>query len=231
MREISSLFKPPAFIINFHGIGEAQRAVDVSERPYWVSVDQFKEVIDFLTEIREHAGIAITFDDGNVSDLEVAAPILTLAGWPFMSFVLAGRVGQKGYLDYARMRELQNMNCNIGLHGMQHRDWTLLNDEEMHEETSVARKLLEDSLGRRINSVAVPFGKYNRRVLRILAHSGFERIFTSDRGVRLFDGVVQPRYSVTNQSSPRSIGVYIEASRRLRARLVSEARFWSKSCL
>ncbi len=70
----------------------------------------------------------------------------------------------------------------IGLHGMRHRPWRGLSDEEMSEEILDARRALEAAAGAPIDAAACPFGSYDRRVLGRLRDAGFGRVYTSDGG-------------------------------------------------
>ena len=69
-------------ILNFHGIGTPHAGLDASEAPYWCRHDIFVAIIDIVAGaiVREGASVSITFDDGNRSDLDIAAPVLRKAG-------------------------------------------------------------------------------------------------------------------------------------------------------
>lgn len=45
--------------------------------------------------------VAITFDDGCETDVEVAAPMLTKFGFGATFYVTSGRLGQRGYMSNA----------------------------------------------------------------------------------------------------------------------------------
>ena len=72
-------------IINVHGIGTTERALDPGEDETWVSVGQFERMLD-LAAGRDD--VRFTFDDGNESDITVALPRLLERGltaesnWP-----------------------------------------------------------------------------------------------------------------------------------------------------
>ena len=69
--------------------------------------------------------------------------------------------------------------------------------DENHE-IDVARSDLEAALGARIDEVAIPFGRYNRRVIAKLWQARFERIHTSDGGLTIPEAKVWNRNTLRN---------------------------------
>src|ERR1043166_453546 len=64
--------------------------------------------------------IAITFDDGCETDLTVAAPLLKEANFNATFYVIAGRIGSRGYLSSSQLRQLREMGFEVGCHSMTH---------------------------------------------------------------------------------------------------------------
>src|SRR5207245_8321113 len=83
-----------------------------------------------------------------------------------------------------------------GSHGMRHRRWTRLGARDLHEELVGARDRLEQMARVAVREVACPFGSYDRRVLRALRDSSYERIYTSDEGPALAGSWIQPRNTI-----------------------------------
>jgi peptidoglycan/xylan/chitin deacetylase (PgdA/CDA1 family) len=81
----------------------------------------------------------------------------------------------------------------IGLHGMRHRPWRGLRDDELDEEIRDAKLLLESGSGAPVSAAACPFGSYDRRALRRLRRAGFEKVFSSDGGWASAGAWLQPR--------------------------------------
>jgi peptidoglycan/xylan/chitin deacetylase (PgdA/CDA1 family) len=184
-------------ILNFHGLGTPHAGVDDSERPYWLPVDRFLAILDRVAALAGRGcAFRITFDDGNLSDLVVAAPALAARSLGADFFVLTGRLGQEHYLGEADVKALQVQGFGIGLHGVRHLDWRTLDEVGLQAETRDARVQLAGVLGSPVTSVAVPFGAYNRRVMAHLLREGFAEILTSDGG-RATDGArIKPRTSL-----------------------------------
>src|SRR6266511_1025697 len=97
-----------------HGIGRPARQLEPGENERWVSVEQFEEVLD---AVGDRPDVHLTFDDGNSSDVEIALPRLVERGLTAEFFPLAGRLGQRGYVDRSGLRELARAGMEIGSHG------------------------------------------------------------------------------------------------------------------
>lgn len=189
--------------LTFHGIGTPERPLDPGESDVWVSRDQFLALLD---EVADRADVRITFDDGNVGDVEHALPALRERGLKATFFVVAGRLGTPRFLDVAGMRELAAAGMEIGSHGMHHRPWRGLDDATLREELVDAKAILERALERPVTQAACPFGSYDRRVLRTLRGCGYRHVYTSDRGTTRSSGFLQARNSVGPHDGPGLIG-------------------------
>lgn len=167
-------------ILTFHGIGTVQRPLDPGEDEVWLRSEEFAPVLDAAA--RDADRVRLTFDDGNASDVEIALPELRARDMRATFFVVAGKLGEHGYLDEGGVRTLADAGMTIGCHGMRHRPWRHLTDSDLREELVDARRLLEGVVDRPVDEAACPFGSYDRRVLGSLRAAGYKRVFTSDRG-------------------------------------------------
>ena len=165
---------------NLHGLGEPPRFTTPNEIQYWLPRDFF---VELLERAAHWPHVRLTFDDGNESDFEVAFPELAKRGLRAEFFVLAGRLGQPGYLEAAQLREMATAGMWIGLHGMDHRSWAQCDSKELEVEIDEARRQIESIVGRPVLRAACPFGAYNAPSLRKLRRARFERVYTSDGGV------------------------------------------------
>ncbi len=179
--------------LTVHGIGTPMRDLDPGEDAVWITVEQFEDVLDV---VQHRPDVRVTFDDGNESDLEIALPHLLKRGLTAQFFVPAGLLGLPGRLSQDAVRELVRAGMSIGSHGWAHRDWRRLKPDRVPEEMTEARRLLEEIAGGPVSAVSVPFGSYDRHVLRRLRDAGTARIYTSDGGRARPDAVVQARTSL-----------------------------------
>jgi peptidoglycan/xylan/chitin deacetylase (PgdA/CDA1 family) len=201
--------------------------------------DAFVGWLDRIDDLqaRYAAPIRITFDDGNASDISIALPELTKRNLKASFFLCAGRLQRPGYIDRVAVRELLDAGMEIGSHGMHHRDWRALDDEMLTEEIHTARRVLADACGQTIETAAVPFGSFNRHVLKRLRAEGFSCVYTSDRGLANPHAWLKPRNTLGADATPQDLARSLRQStgplkifrnaRRLFRRLSGQARYSS----
>jgi len=180
-------------IINVHGIGPTERVLDPGEDLTWVGIGQFERMLD-LAEGR--GDVRFTFDDGNSSDVTIALPRLLERGMTAEFFVLAGQLRRPGRIDADGVRELLKAGMTVGSHGWDHRDWRRIDDRQADEEFAEAHRVIGELTGQAVDTVAIPFGSYDRHVLRHLRRAQVRRVYTSDGGPAQPGAWLQPRNSL-----------------------------------
>jgi Polysaccharide deacetylase len=75
----------------------------------------------------------------------------------------------------------------IGSHGMHHCDRRGLDSTMHHVEIDAARRRIGDLCGRAITKVGIPFGSYDRHVLKQLYAERLDCVYTSDGGLAQSD--------------------------------------------
>jgi peptidoglycan/xylan/chitin deacetylase (PgdA/CDA1 family) len=201
--------------LTFHGIGDHARRLDEGEEAVWLTREQFTNV---LNAVVGRSDVRLTFDDGNLSDLEHALPALRERGLHATFFVCAGRLGLPEYLDAVGVRALASAGMTIGCHGMRHRPWRALGESALREELFEARRDLEGIVGHPVVDAACPFGSYNRRVLRSLRRFGYQTVYTSDGGTAAAHAWIQARTTVRSRDQDG-----------LLERIVSRERPWYRA--
>ncbi len=122
----------------------------------------------------------ITFDDGHLSNLTEALPILQANQLTAHFFITAGWTGTKpGFMQAHHLRELHAAGQRIGAHGLTHTLLTHCSAAELDRELRVARLTLEDTLGVAVTTMSLPGGRYNRAVLDACRAAGYTQVFTS----------------------------------------------------
>jgi peptidoglycan/xylan/chitin deacetylase (PgdA/CDA1 family) len=220
----------PASIVNLtvHGIGPTTRELEPGEDATWVGIHQFEQVLDAVVGRHD---VRLTFDDGNASDVEYALPRLLERGLTAEFFVLAGLLGDSGRLNADGVRDLIRAGMTVGSHGWAHRDWRRVNAEQATEEIVDAHRVLAAITGQPVSRVAIPFGSYDRHVLRRLRQARVTRVYTSDGGRARPGSWLQPRNSLRHNLDAAWIGRVLTGSppltlraRRLAARTVKRIR-------
>jgi peptidoglycan/xylan/chitin deacetylase (PgdA/CDA1 family) len=189
-------------IVNFHGLGDPPAECKPCDRHLWVEPHVFESMLD---TVAEHAGMCITFDDGNASDYDVALAALTKRNLTAQFFIVCNRLNDPRSLTDWQVRALAEAGMEIGLHGLRHVSWRGIPRAELATQIGQARDQLEELLDAPVKTVACPFGAYDRCVLQVLRSLGFTRVYTSDRGHAATNAWLQPRNTVHREDRPADI--------------------------
>lgn len=208
----------------FHGIGQPDRDLDPGEAPYWIAADIFEAILDYAVGRK----IAISFDDGNSSDVQTAMPLLVERGLTASFFPIAGQIGKRGRADAAGLRTLRSNGMTIGSHGMAHIRWRRLGPEAMDEEFVSARQTIENEAATSVTTIACPFGTYDRRSLARLRALNYQRVYTSDRALADPGAWFQPRYTIRRGESVDDVRAIAENGPTRLERATSAARITLK---
>lgn len=151
---------------------------------YVVAEGLFRDHCALFARLRESGNgmlrPEVTFDDGNRSDLQHAAPVLEQFGLRATFFITAAWTGtRRGFLNAAELQELHRRGHRIGAHGLHHKLLTQCTAAELQSELTDSRQRLEDILGQQVTTMSLPGGRANRRVLRACDEAGYTQIFTS----------------------------------------------------
>jgi peptidoglycan/xylan/chitin deacetylase (PgdA/CDA1 family) len=144
-------------------------------------------VENFKTRIQVKP-VIITFDDGELNNFQQALPVLKEFGWKAYFFVIVKRIGKNGYMDWKELKELHHAGMIIGSHGLTHEILTNLLDSQMEEELRASKKNLEFNLAIPIDTVSIPRGFCNDKVIETAYSLGYKTVFISERPVGLKAG-------------------------------------------
>lgn len=171
--------------------------------------------------------VALTFDDGGASALQIAG-LLEQRDWRGHFFVTTDRIGTAGFLDATGVRELAARGHDVGSHSASHPAYMeRLPRQDIEREWMRSRDRLTDILGTRPIAAAIPGGFGGPSVLEAVARTGYRVLMTSDprARVQLVNGVrVVGRYTIWATTVPQTAAAYARGDRLACARLRLE---WS----
>ncbi|MCY2929106.1 MAG: polysaccharide deacetylase family protein [Planctomycetota bacterium] len=122
--------------------------------------------------------VALSFDDGCLSDLTVAAPMLREMGFGGTFYVSDAFYRFSGgqaanYVSWDQARELEEMGFEIGNHGGGHRDCSKLTREELIEEVEyVEAKCREHGISQPV-TFAYPGYAHGPEIVAVLKEKGY----------------------------------------------------------
>nr|WP_184829428.1 polysaccharide deacetylase family protein [Jiangella mangrovi] len=166
----------------------------------------FQRILD---EAAKHPHVRLSFDDGNASDTTVALPALKERGLRATFFALAGRLDDPVSLSAADLQDLRAAGMEIGSHGWDHVPWRGLSPADARRELVEARAAIAEASGGPVAEVALPLGRYDRRLLGRLRGAGYDAVYTSDRFPARSQWWLQARYSVTATDTVESVRAFI----------------------
>jgi peptidoglycan/xylan/chitin deacetylase (PgdA/CDA1 family) len=162
-------------------------------------------------ELQHPGKIIYTFDDGHSSDLEISLSILEEVGAVSRGcfFITTSWIGKEGYMTKDQVYSLANRPVSIGTHGHTHGFFDKMTDKELAEELSVSRQIVEGITGRQVDALSVPGGKFDDRLKKLAAATGYKRIFTSHPWDKKNDGVCfLGRYCIHRKNMNRMQKIY-----------------------
>jgi peptidoglycan/xylan/chitin deacetylase (PgdA/CDA1 family) len=168
-------------------LGFASASPELFERQLaWLSehcdVIPMRAMLDAAADAeRSRPAVAITFDDGYSDNYEFAFPLLRKYGVPATFFVTAGLsdgdpavlrrfeelrgvpAGEIRPLEWGQAREMLSERLEIGGHTYSHPNLIRLSRDELGRELRMAKEVIEERLGTRVDQLAYPFGKPRRQ--------------------------------------------------------------------
>jgi peptidoglycan/xylan/chitin deacetylase (PgdA/CDA1 family) len=127
--------------------------------------------------------ILITIDDAFQSFYEVAWPFLKENKIPFILFVSTEPVGNKGYMTWDQIKEVEQESfAIIGHHSHSHDYLIDMSNEEFIKDIEIANKIFTEKIGYIPSLFSYPFGEYSE-FMRQYISKNFTYAFGQHSGV------------------------------------------------
>ena len=160
-----------------------------------VSLRDFFAWLDGKCTVPEGAFL-LTFDDGFLGLHEHALPILVNLGFPATVFLVSALTGRRDewcrannpsgatypLLDRQHILEMSQHGFAFQSHTRHHADLPTLDDGDLADELAGSKAELEDLLGKPVDYLAYPFGRYDERVLGATRAAGYRAAFSVQPG-------------------------------------------------
>lgn len=122
--------------------------------------------------------IFLSFDDGHVSDFEIALPLLKEYELDACFFIVAENLVQN-IEDKERIRKISNQGFTIGSHSISHRKMTRLTEKEQLFELKESKTIIENCLQKKVNFFAFPNGRHSTHLIKLGKQTGYSMLFTT----------------------------------------------------
>ena len=186
--------KPMLPVLMYHGLHADQNAHGRYDSVYSLHPDEFARQLDWLLDNGHHSlrigmptsqvsrPVLITFDDGDVSNIEVALPLLVERGMVAEFFITTDFIDQPGMLSSRDVRSLADAGMGIGAHGKSHRFLEDLDQASMEKELEDSRLQLSTITHQNIEALALPGGRGGERERLAALRLGYRHLFGSMPG-------------------------------------------------
>jgi peptidoglycan/xylan/chitin deacetylase (PgdA/CDA1 family) len=191
--------------------------------PYTFTMDQFREQISTLKKngftfvrfedvingrITGDKNILITIDDGNHSVYEAYRAIMKPNGIKPALGIYPAIIGRRHYaMTWDQLKELSADGCYIASHGYHHmflsEKYFKKDPASFKKEIYLSKKVLEEKLGRRIETMIYPFGVNSDTAISELKNAGYRYGMTIKAGMTalpITDNFKIHRYLMTKPS-------------------------------
>ena len=136
-----------------------------------------------FTKVKKQKKILLTVDDAFTSFYENAWPILREEKIPFILFVSTEAVGNKGYMSWNQIKEVEKDSfAYIGNHSHSHDYLTNFTFQKFVEDIKKSINIFNYKLGYNPNFFSYPFGEYNLEQKNYISDN-FEFAFGQHSGV------------------------------------------------
>lgn len=181
-------------VLMYHGLHAGENDPGRFDPVYSVTPAAFAAQLDWLrehgfrsvklddTEVDTENPVVISFDDGDVSNLTVALPLLAERGMAAECFVTSDYIGAPGMLTVQDVRALADAGIGVQSHGRSHRFLEDLDDEAMYAELRDSKARLEAASGRAVTALAFPGGRGGSRERDAALRLGYRHVLGSQPG-------------------------------------------------
>jgi peptidoglycan/xylan/chitin deacetylase (PgdA/CDA1 family) len=157
--------------------------------------------------------VSLTFDDGFVSQVNAALPILDKAGYKGTFYIISGHLATEGYMTWEQVQSLQADGQEVGSHTVNHKHLSQIPFAEQQAEIVGSVPQFE-AHGIHPVSLAYPFGDYNDGAIKAAKEAGFRSGRTVNALLSGQDKFRLQGYPITNRTTPGELKIAIDKARR-----------------
>ncbi len=128
--------------------------------------------------------VILTFDDGYEDFYTAAYTLLKELDFKSTAFIITGKVGQKGYLTWDQIKEIQASGLvQFESHTVDHTDMKYIPLAMAQQELVRSKAILEQQLGRPVDYFCYPAGHYTPQVEALVPADGYLAAVSTHEGV------------------------------------------------
>ena len=184
--------KPQFCILMYHHVSPV---INTEEKTYYVNAEMFADQINMIlkkgytpislsqlekiytqkTMLSSHA-VMITLDDGWEDNYTYAFPILQKMKVPATIFLSTAYIDQaEGVLNRSQIDEMHASGLiEFSSHGVNHKRLRDLTDEEVLDELTQSKSIIEEKLGKPLLTFCYPYGAFDIRIRSLVFKAGYK---------------------------------------------------------
>lgn len=148
---------------------------------YKIQVDEFEQQVAQISaycQTHPMVEVEFTFDDGGISFLTLAAPILEKYGLKGTFFISTHYLNTPLFLSSEQLQELVERGHRIGAHSHTHPVLTNLSESEIADEWNISVREISKVVDGNIRA-SIPNGNGNDLVMQKASEAGIKYLYTS----------------------------------------------------
>ena len=130
---------------------------------------QQKKIV-FLDEYnpKDKNHVVLRFDDGYLNVYKYVAPILKFFNFKFEIFVCPCFIGNDCFMNLELLKNIQKFNCRIQYHTLNHKDLSLIEDENILDREISPSEILKNLFSDlNFKYIAYPYWRFNDKAIKI----------------------------------------------------------------
>lgn len=131
--------------------------------------------------------IVLTFDDGYRDNYTTMLPILEAHGMTAIVYVITNQIGQKNYLTFDELKDMQRRGIEIGSHTADHLPLTRLDEATRLKQIRDSKIFLEWGGLKTIYSLSYPNGAFDTDIEKILRQCEYLTAVTGEAGLNTLE--------------------------------------------
>jgi peptidoglycan/xylan/chitin deacetylase (PgdA/CDA1 family) len=165
-------------------------------------------LVEAMRAGRQRGLVGLTFDDGYVSVLEAAVPVLRRHGFGATAYIISDRLGGSNEWDEgpswpllpaSGVRELAAAGVEIGSHAATHLRLAGASPQQLAAEVGGSRSSLAALLGTEIRGFAYPYGSMDAVARRAVRDAGYEHACAVEASTAEIGLMALPRMYIGQQ--------------------------------
>lgn len=166
---------------------------------------------DWLAGSRQPAAL-LSFDDGHISNFEMAFPLLKARGAGADFFINSASVGREGFCSWQQLREMADAGMSIQSHSHEHRYLTSFDTATLRKQLIRSRQMIQDAIGQPVTLLAPPGGRMPANLAEVARECGYQHILSSRPGqVKSSAAAVLPRMAVTASMDVATLDAWLRS--------------------